>query len=832
MKHFFLLLFTLSLLEVAAQNSVLDSLLRVDIKSLDNEVDEVDLFNEIAWEFNAVNKDSTRLYATQARSLAEAIRYYNGQIRALNLLAIVYSLEENIDSSIILNELALAMSKEHDLLEHRDALLNDLGLDYGVRGDYEKELLYLHEALELGTAEEDDFLVYTIKNIAITHIQLGNEAQAAYYIEQALEKATNSSDVQLIHNIIDLKAFFFRRQEQYDSSLHYRHKAYQFALNNNLEVLVANDLISMASIYSKQEDYETCIYCLEQLRLQNEENSTNYRVVDYYRLLADCHEKKGKLDEALRFRLEAKAAAAQKEDQATRSQVNLELSETYQAMGNYQKAYETYVAHSELEKELFSADKAATILKLEKTFQNKQAREKNELLQSQKQTLERSNQLLNIVLVFLFLATLTGFILYISRNRTAKDLESKNEALTKLNQELEITKQEALEASAAKQDFLSRMSHEIRTPMNAVIGFSNILLDEKPRLDQLPYLHHLKSAGQYMMNLVNNLLDYSKLEAGKLRTEEVPFNLYDLLKEVVDTFKIINTNDELAIHLHFEEKGLNRTVLGASFRLNQVLYNLMSNAVKFTPKGVVKLSAEVLAIDQVKDEAMVYFEVKDSGIGIPETQQAHIFESFSQADSSTSRNYGGTGLGLSIVSDLLRLMNSEIQLKSKVGEGSSFHFQMAFPLGEPLSAFTANTSAEASIVHYKFGGLKILLAEDNLFNQKIASKILENKDMEVTTAINGLEALNAMENQDFDLVLMDLHMPVMDGYEAVEKIRQLAAPKKNIPIILLSATTLDPFINKIRNIDVEYYIEKPFSPEVLYEAIAKCMKQNQSLVEA
>jgi len=256
----------------------------------------------------------------------------------------------------------------------------------------------------------------------------------------------------------------------------------------------------------------------------------------------------------------------------------------------------------------------------------------------------------------------------------------------------------------------------------------------------------------------------------------------------------------------------------------------MNNALKFTTKGQVVLRATFVKLDQSKQQAQLRFEVEDTGIGIPQDKQRTIFESFTQADSSISQHFGGSGLGLSIVKNLLQLLNSEIQVKSEENKGSTFSFVLNFKLGENLSTKEKLLeSIPPKSAEKEFAGLKVLIAEDNLFNEKIAIKILENQGIVVTSSSNGQEALEAFKAQKFDLILMDLHMPVMDGEEAVKEIRQLEGDQMRTPIIVLSATTLDPFVSGVHAMDVEYYIEKPFSPEVLFESIGNCLNVGQTV---
>jgi len=821
MKCFLSLIFSVCCWQVAiAQNQALDSLFSLYHRHTEGVVEKVRLLNEIAWEFNVVDIDSTQYYADLALTLAKKRKYFHEQARALNLIAIYHSYKNKIDSSILLNEQALALSLKHDFRRYRSFIYNDLAINYGQIGDYEKSLAYYYKALAV-SEEEDQFNIYTIVNIAKTHEQLGNEERAKHFYEQSNQLANLTVNKQLLHFSLTEKGFFFSREGQLDSALIYLKKAHEVSLVENMKLNANDDLLNIASLYIEMEQYDSCISTLQSLAKIKIKGGRNIEI-PYNGMLSYAYKNKAEYDEALKYRLICKTEAEKAGLINMMPHIYKELSELYVANNDFENAYHNYFAYQTLQDSIVSVEKEKAFLELDSKYQIQRKEERN-------QELKKANVLLTVAAIFFVLFALVSTLLLVMRNRSTKILQTKNQELQILNRELTIAKKKALEASATKQNFLSRMSHEIRTPLNAIIGFVNILIHEKPSLNQLPYLHHLKSSGKYLIYLINNLLDLSRLEAGKLELEDQAFNLKQLLEETIDSFRLINTNEKVEIALDYQVKALNQMLIGSGFRLNQIIYNLMSNALKFTQKGKVVLRATLLQLEESEECAQIRFEVEDTGVGIPQDKQRKIFESFTQADSSIAQDFGGSGLGLSIVKDLLELLDSEIQVVSEENKGSNFSFVLEFKLGENIyTKSESSASIQPRVVEAEFTGLKVLIAEDNLFNQKIAVKILENKGMITTSSSNGKEALEAFKAQKFDLILMDLHMPLMDGEEAVKHIRKLEDHQERTPIIILSATTLDPFASGVHAMDVEYYIEKPFSPEVLFEAIGNCLNLSES----
>ncbi|HOC03998.1 MAG TPA: PAS domain S-box protein [Bacteroidales bacterium] len=375
----------------------------------------------------------------------------------------------------------------------------------------------------------------------------------------------------------------------------------------------------------------------------------------------------------------------------------------------------------------------------------------------------------------------------------------------------------AEEAAFSKQQFMSTMSHEIRTPLNEVIGITNLLWQSDPREDQMDYINTLRFSANHLLTLVNDILDYNKMEAGKIVFEKTEFDLTSMLEDMKRSYS--HRALEKGIYFALEKSpDLPVTLIGDPIRLNQILSNLLSNAMKFTSHGGVTLKASLK--ERQEGRAVIEFSVADTGIGIPREKQDEIFESYAQASSDTTRKYGGTGLGLAICKRLVDLQGGTIGVTSEPDNGSVFTFSIEYsmPAEEPRTAEsgTASDSMNALV------GKKILVAEDNKINFFVANKFLESWGVKVTHVENGALALEEIKKQDFDLILMDLHMPVMDGIEATRIIRSSADKKiSQIPIVALTAAVMSEAHDKIEDLAINDYVLKPFKPKDLYNRIVK-----------
>ncbi|GAA6770729.1 ATP-binding protein [Flavobacterium sp. CGRL2] len=375
-----------------------------------------------------------------------------------------------------------------------------------------------------------------------------------------------------------------------------------------------------------------------------------------------------------------------------------------------------------------------------------------------------------------------------------------------------LAKNKAEKASKARSEFLSTVSHELRTPLNAINGITHLLLEDNPKKNQLKYLESLKFSGNYLTTFINEILEVNKIDSTKVEIENISFNLKELLFNIQSSLKELATANKNYFNLEID-KSIPDNLMGDPTKLSQIILNLINNALKFTQNGHVNVIAKLYS--QEEENATVYFEIVDTGIGIPEDKLQSVFESFSQGSIEVNRKYGGTGLGLTIVKKLIELLGGEIKLKSEVGKGSTFTFKLNFKINnEPLEVIEeAKPYSDKQLKHKS-----ILLIEDNKINQMITRKMLENKNISCEIVDNGEEAVELLKIKRFDMVLMDVHLPGINGTTATKLIREF---DKTTPIIALTAISLDENRDMLLSFGMNDVITKPFVPDEFYTTIAK-----------
>lgn len=396
-------------------------------------------------------------------------------------------------------------------------------------------------------------------------------------------------------------------------------------------------------------------------------------------------------------------------------------------------------------------------------------------------------------------------------NEANSDLELK---VKKRTEELQNKAEELEQLSKYKSEFLARMSHEIRTPMNAIIGYVDILKESQMNEEERNHLEIIHNSAEALLTIINDILDFSKIEAGMLKVEDIPFNLNIILKDIQNMFS--KTADDKGVNLEVERISQeNQWLSGDPHRIRQVLINLTGNALKFTKNGNVKVSI----VSKVKNNLVkAQIKIEDSGIGIAEDKIDDIFKSFSQAEGSITRTFGGTGLGLPISRNLAELMGGSLTATSKLGKGSTFTLELVLQKANALE----KTTTEFTVLEWQTKPL-ILLVEDNKVNLKLAMKTLDKLGCDVKTAINGEDALDKISTADFDLVLMDCQMPVMDGLESTRRMRKMP-DYKEIPIIAFTANAMDDEIKECFEAGMNDYLTKPFKKEQFNEKLKNWLK--------
>ncbi len=622
-------------------------------------------------------------------------------------------------------------------------------------------------------------------NIALSYYGLGkcylkknNISFAEIYFEKATDIYKKLNFLEAIELINLQKAIIKKEKRQYNEAIEILKNVTENISDDALLSTKTEAYIQLGEIEIIKKNYSTAINYLNLANQTNENSNNDIQLTKrIYKLLSNSYEKNKNTISA-----------------------NLYLKKYINLTDSIGKYYTNNVAETTVNKIQFDKQ-LKTIEQLDK--------EKK----SQQKTLRFSKLISILSIALISILSLLSLSLY----KNNKIRISTNKLLKEKNKELTIEKEKAESASKARADFLSTVSHELRTPLNAINGITYLLLQEKPKASQLNYLKSLEFSGNYLLNFINDILEINRLESDKVVIEKINFNLSELTKNIVISFKEFIHENNIKCHLNFDET-IDCNLKGDPTKLSQILINLLNNAIKFSKNGDVWCT--IKKKNETNNNLTIYFEIKDNGIGIPKDKQDAIFDSFSQGSVEINRTYGGTGLGLSIVKKILELMGSQIHLQSESGKGSTFSFELQFEKG------IDNQTKDEVIKPYQsiFIEKKVLLVEDNKINQMITQKMLEKRGISCKIIDNGEDAIEEAKINNYDLILMDVHLPGINGTEATSEIRKF---NTCTPIVALTAISLNENREMLLSYGMNEVITKPFEPEHFYKVVTKYLTSTE-----
>ncbi len=743
---------------------------------------------------------------------------HTDNIKSQQLMARIYNDKGDVKKAHHLYTRSLALSKII-----RDTTLmgygaNGIGVSFYLEGNHEQALIYYlegHKYLK-NSKGNGAIRLAIINNIALIFEKTGEDEKAIKYYNKGIKLAEETNNIYIAPSLLYNAFASLSKLGRYKEAEQKLLQSLKISNEHSFKIDIAWSYFGLAELYTTtnklnkaKNNYLLALDGFTSL------NDTLQRGAVLSKL-GDIYSKQEDIEKALSYFSEAEKIINKSDYYSLKMSIYDRMATMYAQTDNYNQAYTYLNQLRAIEKDHFSQENNKKVLELQSKFET-EARHKDQ--ENQIAKLEAEKAIKHQQWLFTFIVAILLFIMmqYLSYHNRQKQ---------KINRILNIAKEKAEEAERKKTSFLSTMSHEIRTPMNGVIGMSNILMGENPRPDQIKNLEVLNFSANNLLHLINDILDFSKIDANKIELEENEFSLEMFLENTFNLFNKGSLNKNINVALDLQTEGLGKYVIGDKYRLAQIINNLMSNALKFTSEGSITLTAQAKLLD--KHKANVYFAVKDTGIGIPLDKQEEIFKDFTQGGKNISREYGGTGLGLGISKKLVSLFGGTLQVDSTPEKGSTFYFNITLPLGKKIVKQTIISPMKQVCDSYCLLDRHILIAEDNKVNQMVARKILEKWNAKISIVENGQQAIDAVKQNNFDLILMDIQMPVMDGLEATQKIRNLKSDKRHIPILALTASAHE-IAGKLEVYQINDIISKPFLPKELYAKIMKEINQTKGL---
>jgi len=811
----------------AQKSAAIDSLLQVISVAAEDQA-MADALSQVAFEYLNYDIKKAGEFANRAVALSEKLDYMHGQVTGITALANIDNNQGRYADALIKLKTALLLSEQSSDDPAIAKCYYYIGDVYSTLNSNEKAISNYEKAMQLFLKEQDtQNFINTLNRIANRNMDLGNANNDTSYFFKAItiytkafEAATRAHDEKkIINTYVNLadaynilgkvtgnKVYFFQSLDNSMRGLKRAREKKFIALEaiNNLNI--GDTYKNLGQPLKAIHFYEEALHRYEKLGDKNWLQNTYTYIAQAYFLMKNY-------DQAIENVLKgAEFSRKQGHSSYLRDSYGL-LSDIYAAKKDFPRALEYHRLYTSYKDSLINENTALSIARLQTDLEFEKKNQEIELLKKnreiQDQKIHNQSILRNLLIAGIIIILVMLIVIY-SRYREKNKVQL---AIIK-------AKEAAEHAKETQEQFLANTSHEIRTPMNGIIGMTNHLKDTALTGEQREYISAINESANSLLVLINDLLDLSKINAGKMTFEKKAFRLSDLFKNLVYSLQYRSTEKNIRLISSIDE-AIPPALIGDPVRLNQVLLNLTGNAIKFTEKGEVKIVAKLLK-DDGKD-LLILFSVQDTGIGIQESKLSTIFESFTQVNARTTRKYGGTGLGLTIAKQLIEQQGGTISVSSKVNEGSTFSFTLQFKkLSRNVKEQRELNIRPGDFNQPNLNSIAVLVIDDNKVNQRVAALTLQKWNAKVEVADNAKIAFEKLAEKKFDLVLMDVTMPDIDGFEATRHIRKkMPSPVNKVPIIAMTASALIGDREKCIAVGMNEYVSKPFNPEDLYDKIMK-----------
>lgn len=804
---------------------MLDSL---ELKSITSTgIDKIDLNLNLAEGYLNNQPQKSIDLARDALELSTNIGDINRKASSLFLIA---EANRAMGNNTVAYDFYFQANKIYEQLSDKEGLANcanGIGRVFKILGDYPSALEYHLNALHYYEELDNQMgISSSLINAGVAYRNLGEKKIAIENYNKALEISTQLTDLSnMVAALISIGNVHWY-DKNYNEALIYYERALKVSNEKQYKGEHPGGIQNnIGNVYRQLGDYNKALeYYFLALNTSKNIGDQN-QIAITLKNIGITHKESKKYSEAIHYFIESKSLAESIHLLKAQQETLEQLSQTYTLLADYKKALEYFIQYSLLRDSLFDEETSSKIslLQLKNNIREQETQitlsEKDNELKSSREEYLRNL----IVLISLLAASLILFLWIRYRSKIKK-----NEELQELNSELErrveertkrlrieneqrrIAQEQAELANDTKNRFLATISHEVRTPLNAIIGFCDLAIKTDINNDHQLNLKRVKDSSEHLLAMIKDVLDYSQIESGKMELKATSFDLFKLISSVINAYFLDASSKDIKLTYNIDER-IPKSLIGDPDAIRQVLYNLIGNAIKFTDRGTVEVSVRMGKTSEDSKQIQLIFSVKDSGIGISKLKQKLIFMDFTQVDNTASRRYGGVGLGLTITKYFVELMGGRISVQSDKGTGSEFIFEIFIKVDASPVTLVDQRKPEAK------KNLHLLVAEDNMLNSQVIAAFLNRLGHTSKIAGNGQIALDLLCNEDFDAVLMDIEMPVMDGIEATIAIRKNvnSVRNPNIPIIALTAHALREYEEKCYKVGMDNYLTKPVDIEKL-----------------